>query len=171
MRTKTLFAAAALIVVPSTSAAQAQALTFEDRVRAQEAIERVYYAHQIGATRSFEEAVPRAALEKKVRTYLEQSAALSITSAMLHHEVERMTAETKMPERLHEVFAALGNDPLVIEEALARPALADRLSRSPENPRLVPKADASRAVQGGCPIAWTDIASTGAPEARQLAAA
>ena len=36
----------------------ARDLTFEDRIKAQEAIERVYYAHQIGATRPFEEAVP-----------------------------------------------------------------------------------------------------------------
>src|SRR5437867_13033778 len=38
---------------------QGRSLTFEDRVAAQEAIERVYYSHQIGATLSFEEAVPR----------------------------------------------------------------------------------------------------------------
>src|SRR6266849_5681129 len=49
--------------------ASARDLTFEERVKAQEAIERVYYSHQIGATKGFEEAVPRAVLEKKVRTY------------------------------------------------------------------------------------------------------
>src|SRR5262245_11539258 len=54
----------------------ARTLTFEERVRAQEAIERVYYQHQIGATRPFEEAVPRAALEAKVRDALLRSAAL-----------------------------------------------------------------------------------------------
>jgi hypothetical protein len=51
-------------------------LSFEDRLACQEAIERVYYSHQIGATRPFEEAVPREVLERKVRTSLLQSVAL-----------------------------------------------------------------------------------------------
>ena len=55
---------------------EARDLTFEERVRAQEAIDHVYYSHQIGATRPFEEAVPRELLERKVRRYLKQSAAL-----------------------------------------------------------------------------------------------
>ena len=45
-------------------------LSFDDRVRAQEAIERVYYKHQVGATRPFAVAVPRAVIENKVRRYL-----------------------------------------------------------------------------------------------------
>ena len=52
-------------------------LSFEDRVKAQRAIERVYYAHQLGATKKFEAAVPTAVLEVKVRKYLDQTAALS----------------------------------------------------------------------------------------------
>ena len=54
----------------------ARDLTFQERVRAQEAIERVYYSDQIDATRPFEEAVPRALLEKKIRDNLKQSVAL-----------------------------------------------------------------------------------------------
>jgi hypothetical protein len=127
----------ALAAVLSQGAApQARGLTFEQRVQAQEAIERLYYAHQIGATRPFEEAVPRAVLEKKVRTYLEQSAALEtfwktpVTSLMLHRELERMAAGTRIPERLRELYAVLGNDPFLIQESLARPALVDRLARN-----------------------------------------
>ena len=41
-----------------------------------------------------------------------------------------MAKHTKQPEVLHELFAALGNDPFVIAECLARPALADRLLRN-----------------------------------------
>jgi hypothetical protein len=55
------------IVVPSTLARD---LTFEERVQAQEAVERVYYSHLISATRGFEEVVPHAVVEAKVRTYL-----------------------------------------------------------------------------------------------------
>src|SRR5262245_22215360 len=51
-------------------------LSYEERVRAQQAIEHVRYSHQIGATRPFEEAVPQAALERLVRTTLRRSAAL-----------------------------------------------------------------------------------------------
>src|SRR6266850_941359 len=74
-----------------------RALTFDDRVKAQEAIEHVYYRHQLGATKSFEEAVPRAVLEQKVRTYLKQSVALEriwnspITAESLHRELDRMS--------------------------------------------------------------------------------
>ena len=81
MKRITIAAAAiivAVLLVPTTSArsAQPRQLTFEDRVRAQEAIERVYYSHLICATMPFEKAVPREVLEKKVRTYLKQSLAL-----------------------------------------------------------------------------------------------
>ncbi|HEU5179176.1 MAG TPA: hypothetical protein VFW45_00165, partial [Candidatus Polarisedimenticolia bacterium] len=108
-------------------------MTLQDRLRAQEAIERVYYAHQIGATRSFEEAVPQLVLEKKVRTYLQQGAALEeiwktpVTSEMLRAETDRMIHQSRMPDRLRELFAALDNDPFLIEECLARPALVQRL--------------------------------------------
>src|SRR3989304_10098692 len=106
-------------------------LKFEDRVRAQEAIERVYYSHQIGATKPFEETVPRAVIVAKVEKYLKQSVALEkfwntpVTAEMLQRELERMARGTRMPERLRELFAALHNDPVLIQECLARGALVD----------------------------------------------
>src|SRR5262249_45195084 len=39
-----------------------------------------------------------------------------------------MASHTKQPEVLREIFAALGNDPFVIAECLARPVLAERLT-------------------------------------------
>ena len=84
--------------------AAAAELSFADRVRAQVAIERIGYAHQIDTSRSFEEAVPRAVLEERVRTYLAQSAALErlwkrpITAEMLRGELERIAAGAKMPD-------------------------------------------------------------------------
>src|SRR6478609_7512666 len=101
--------------------ALARQLTFEDRVKAQEAIERVYYAHQIGDKVPFEKAVSRIALEKKVRAYLGESAALEtlwhtpITAEMLQREAERMARQTRAPERLRELFSALGNDPFLVQ--------------------------------------------------------
>ena len=44
--------------------------------------------------------------------------------------MERMAQHTKQPEVLRELFEALGNDPFVIAECLARPALAERLVTS-----------------------------------------
>jgi hypothetical protein len=101
-------------------------LTLDDRVKAQEAIERVYYRHQIGATTPFETAVPRATLEAKVRKYLDQTAALAVSSTtfvtdeMLDRELTH-NARSRMPA-LRELYAALGNDPFVIE-GLARATL------------------------------------------------
>ncbi len=129
-------AATLAFMISALPDAQARDLSFDDRVNAHEAIERAYYAHQIGKTRPFEEAVPRAVLEQKVRTYLKQTVALErywntpVTAEMLARELERMTRQTRMPERLRELFASLGNDAFLVQECLARPALVDRLSRN-----------------------------------------
>jgi hypothetical protein len=44
-------------------------------------------------------------------------------------EIDRMASHTKRPEVLRELFAALGNDPYIVAECLARSLLADRLAR------------------------------------------
>jgi len=111
-------------------------LSFEERVKAQTAIERIYYAHQLGATKSFEAAVPKSVIEAKVRKYLEQSAALNlywktpVTDYSLQRELERMAQGTRMPERLQELYAALGNDAFLVKECLARATLVDRLTHN-----------------------------------------
>ena len=51
-------------------------LTFEERVVAREAIERVNYTHRVGTSRPFEIAVPRELLERKVRDTLALGVAL-----------------------------------------------------------------------------------------------
>ena len=72
-------------------------------------------------------------LERKVRHYLRESQALEdfwqrpIAAEQLQAELDRMARDTKQPAVLRELFAALGNDPFVIAECLARPALAERL--------------------------------------------
>src|SRR5262245_21404716 len=130
-------ASAAVRVAPTVAQpTPPRALSFQERVRAQEAIERVYYSHQIGTTKAFEEAVPRSVLEGKVRRSLQESVALDrfwktpITDLMLERELERMASGSRMPERLVELYAALGNDPFLIKECLARTSLADRLARN-----------------------------------------
>src|SRR5437773_6832649 len=76
----------------SMGASNACDLTFEDRFKAQEAVERIYYRHQVGATMPFEAAFSRAVIEGKVRLYLKRTVALErfwktrVTRMMLHQE-------------------------------------------------------------------------------------
>src|SRR5262245_14682604 len=112
--------AAVTALIAEDSGAQGQAarqdLSFEERVQAQESIERVRLSHQIGAVQPFDRAVPRAVLEEKVRLALAQSAALEtfwhapLTASALRAETERIFRQTRMPERLREMAAALRND-------------------------------------------------------------
>ena len=77
----------------------------------------------------------QAQIERKVEDYLRNSQALEdywqqpITPKQLQTEMDRMANHTKRPGVLRELFAALGNDPYIIAECLARPLLADRLAR------------------------------------------
>ena len=75
----------------------------------------------------------RAQMERKVQDYLRNSQTLEdywhrpIAAEQLQAEMDRMAQRTRDPTVLRELFDALGNDPLVIAECLARPALAERL--------------------------------------------
>ena len=114
-------------------------LSLADRVAYQRAIEEVYWRHRIWPKErpdpkpSLDEVMPPAQLEKKVEDYLRNSQALEdywqrpVTAEQLQAEMERMAQHTKQPEVLRELFEALGNDPFVIAECLARPALSERL--------------------------------------------
>jgi N-acetylneuraminic acid mutarotase len=130
--------------LPSLSAAakpvpQRTILTLADRVAYQRAIEEVYWRHRIWPKErpdpkpSLDEVMPPERLEKKVEDYLRDSQALEdywqrpISAEQLQAEMERMAQHTKQPEVLRELFAALGNDPFVIAECLARSALSERL--------------------------------------------
>ena len=114
-------------------------LTFADRVAYQHAIEEVHWRHRIWPKErsdpkpSLDAVMSQAQLEKKVEDYLRDSQALEdywqkpITPEQLQAEMDRMAHHTKKPEVLRELFQALGDDPFVIAECLARPGLAQRL--------------------------------------------
>ena len=82
---------------------------------------------------SLDAVMSQAQLENKVAGYLHDSLALEdywqrpITAEQLQTEMNRMARDTKQSEVLRELFEALGNDPAVIAECLARPILAARL--------------------------------------------
>src|ERR1700757_2577050 len=115
-------------------------LTFAERVAYQRAIEDVYWRHRIWPEEnlrpkpSLDEVMSAQQIEKKVEDYLRDSQALEaywqkpIAPEQLQAEMERMAQNTKQPEVLRELFEALGNDPFVIAECLARPILTERLT-------------------------------------------
>ena len=115
-------------------------LTFAERVAYQRAIEDVYWRHRIWPRSerpdpkpSLDAVMSQAQLEEKVHDYLRKSQALEdywyrpINAEQLQAEMDRMAQHTKQPEVLRELFKALGDDPFVIAECLARPMLAERL--------------------------------------------
>jgi hypothetical protein len=123
----------------ATANVSQRTLTFEERVAYQRAIEDVYWRHRIWPKERPDPKPPldavmsQAQLEKKVTDYLRKSQALDdywqrpITADQLQAEMDRMAKHSKQPEVLQQLFEALGNDPLVIAECVARPALAERL--------------------------------------------
>ena len=181
----------------------ATALTFAERVSYQRAIEEVFWRHRVWPNENrtpkppLDTVMSQAQLENKVASYLRDSLTLEdhgkpITAEQLQAEMERMARDTKQSQVLRELFEALGNDPAVIAECLARPILAARLiadfseqdeSRHVESPQI----DALRATSvvtslgqavytlpeiadaGDPPCAddtWTPTTTTNAPVAR-----
>jgi hypothetical protein len=133
-----------------------RALSFEQRVNYQRAIEQVYWRHRIWPKERRDlkpplEAVTSAQqIKTKVRDYLRNSRVLEdywhqpISSEQLQAEMERMARHTRNPEMLRKLFNALHNDPFVIAECLTRPALSER---------LVNEFDETNRAPGGEPMA------------------
>ena len=131
----------ALTGSPSVAVPPARDLTLADRVQAQRAIEEVYWRHRIwpkenpGDKQPLGALLSEAQLRAKVEDGLRKSNAAEmewgrpITASQLQAEMERMAKQTRAPEVLRELFAALGDDPRLIAETLARQTLADRLVR------------------------------------------
>ena len=175
-------------------------LTFSERVAYQRAIEEVYWRHRIWPKErlapkpTLNAVMSQGQLEKKVADYLRNSQALEdwhqpITAEQLQAEMDRMARHTKQPEVLRELFEALGNDPFVIAECLARPAIAEQLvtnfcardsypltSRRVRSENQMPKLMAAASRSYTLPMisddaacsddTWTATSTTNAPSAR-----
>src|ERR1043166_3697107 len=138
-RVGTLYNGATYTTARVAAPSQSRQLFFEDRVAYQRLIEEVYWRHRIWPKErpdpkpSLDAVMSQATIEQKVQDYLRHSEMLEqdwqkpITSEQLQAEMDRMAEHTKQPEVLRELFAALGNDLLVIAECLARPVLSERL--------------------------------------------
>jgi len=117
----------------------ARSLSLEERVAAQKAAEEVLWRHRIWPQENPEpkpplgEVLSDASIREKVIDYLKKSNALEklwnrpITAQQLQAEVARIAKNTRQPGVLRELFASLHDDPFLIAECLARPALSDRL--------------------------------------------
>jgi len=157
-------------VAPSAGTRQ---LTFEERVTAQRAIEQVYWDHRSwpeqnrGAKPSLGEVLPETAIRAKTRSYLSRSDALGkagrpITQQQLSDEMARMVASSNAPGVLRELFAALGNDSVVIAETLVRQKLVDR-------PASLAQSTSGAALAVGCnEDVWIPTSTApGVPTARR----
>ncbi len=131
--------AALVASLPAGLAAEPpRAIPLEQRIAAERAVQDVY-----AAARSWPEANPSAkpsrnaaltdeALRARVIDLLRKSEALSArwgrapSAAVLAAELRRMAAGTRAPETLRALFAALGDDPVLEAETLARRAVVER---------------------------------------------
>ncbi|HEV2799645.1 MAG TPA: Ig-like domain-containing protein [Pyrinomonadaceae bacterium] len=121
---------------------QTRTLSFEERVRYQRAVEEVYWRHTIwpqqnaGAKPALDEVASLDATRALVEDSLRKSDALArqwkrpVTGEQLQTELARMARETRQPGVLRELWQALDNDPFIIAEVLARPAIVERLART-----------------------------------------
>ena len=173
-------------------------LSFSERVAYQRAIEDVYWRHRIWPKErrdpkpSLDSVISQAQMETKVGDYLRDSQALEadwhrpITAEQLQAEMDRMAQHSKHPDVLRELFEALGNDPFVIAECLARPALAERdLANTTSRTQLqealrtkvqakmayVPNANYSLSAISDAPTGctddtWSAITTTNSPSPR-----
>ena len=117
-------------------------LTLDERVSAEIAIQEVYHAHRIWPHSNARPKPPLSALmpesfvREKVEDDLRKASALEVffkrpvTAEQLQAEIERMSKSTHQADVLAELFAALGHDPELIGECLAKPLLVDRLIRT-----------------------------------------
>ncbi len=145
MRSKTTHAVvlSILLTVSMASLAQeeapgaASALSFDQRVEAQEAIERVFWSKRIwpkdnpGPKPKFEDVMSHEEIVAKVQSAIERSSALesrtghSIADEDLDAEIARMIVNSHDPETLKALMDGLHNDPVLLRECLAKPALVD----------------------------------------------
>src|SRR5207248_2973664 len=169
-------------------------LTFADRVAYRRSIEEVYWRHRIWPKErpdpkpSLDAVMSQAQLEEKVAGYMRNSQAFEgyyhrpITADELETEMDRIAKYSKQPNVLRELFEALGNDPFVIAECLARPVFAERLlprsivHEARQTIRAVTQTVATTAkytlpliqdTEGGCSNdTWTATSTINAPTAR-----
>jgi N-acetylneuraminic acid mutarotase len=164
---------ASVLISPNVrEKALSRRLSFAERVAHQYAVEEVYWRHRIwpkdnlGPKSRLEVILSQRQIQQKVQRYLRKSKLVTdqrgcpITPSELQAEMDRMAQHTKRPDVLRELFAALGNDPLVIAECLAKPALAERLIANLRVVAGVPPAAMNSFAAGTAPSTKNDTGVT-----------
>ena len=133
---------AIFFLVPLVMSAQSGSLDLTTRTIHQRAIEQVYWQQRIwpeqnpAAKPALDAVISPEQLQNKAEEALRLSNALekywqqAITGQQLQAEIFRLAQNTKQPEVLRQLFAALDNNPHMIAEVLARPLLTARMARS-----------------------------------------
>jgi N-acetylneuraminic acid mutarotase len=137
-----LLAFAVLGSAPAANTPAAGAPSLDRLVEARRAVEEISWRHRIwppsnpGPKPSFDAVRSPELLRAAVIDGLRKSVALEkywgrpISPDQIQAEMDRMAAGTRSPAVLEEIFSALGHDPALVAETLARPLLADRLIRT-----------------------------------------
>lgn len=116
-----------------------ESISFQDRVKYQYFIEKIYYDNRIWPSKisskpEFEKVAKKGVIEKIVKDYLKKSVALEmlrgkeITAEELKQEMERIIKNSKDKKTLLKIFSTLNNDPFLIAEIVARKTLVERLA-------------------------------------------
>jgi hypothetical protein len=96
------------------------------------AVERVYYGHRLGNKLPFEQALPAETIQQLVKLDLQKETALKQLYGVepkpewIEAEVRRINTQSRAPDVLAEIKAALGGNPARFARALARPIVVDR---------------------------------------------
>ena len=100
------------------------------------AVERVYYAKQVGAKTPFEQAVSRSVIERRVQQELLKERVLKnlyrleITPKLVAEEVARIERSTMAGDMLAQIKLSLANSPERFARSVAKPLVVDRVLRA-----------------------------------------
>ena len=100
------------------------------------AVERVYYAKQVGAKAPFEQAVTRSVIERRVQQELLKERVLKniyrleITPKLVAEEVARIERSTMAGDMLAQIKLSLANNPERFARSVAKPLVVDRVLRA-----------------------------------------
>lgn len=149
-------------LVSSNGASSRREIRFEERVAAQELIDRIYREAQAMSGSPVVAAPSRVDLERRVlrqmddEEFLRERSGASISRRELKAELRRIQAQTHDPERLRAVSAALSDDLELILEAYVRPNLVARRVLDLTAGSGLAAASTTQTKQGG----WRPLPST-----------
>ncbi len=127
---------AALLIALLALALPAFAASVGELVDDRLAVERVYYAKQVGAKAPFEQAVSRSVIERRVQQELLKERVLKnvyrleITPKLVAEEVARIERSTMAGDMLAQIKLSLANNPERFARSVAKPLVVDRVLRA-----------------------------------------